>query len=579
MSDLFALVNNEQWNEAAEALLARMDEGNLSEEECILGATIMEHFGDRECMYQLICFGLKKNPQNYELYLMLGNYYSLSNVNQAYLSYENALFYAQKQGNEEDQEIIRSVIVDFKHNNSVSVRRVSFIILSYNTLDYTQMCIQSIRSSCLEGCYEIVVVDNASEDGSVEWLRQQEDIVLVENSENAGFPAGCNQGIDKADPSNDIFLLNNDTLMLDNSLYMLRMGLYEKECFGAAGAVTNYAANKQILYDEGKSIEDYYRFAHGNNIPRNNPYELKSMLIMFAMLIKREVYEKIGKLDERYGLGNYEDNDYGMRMLDAGYQNVLCWNCFIYHYGSKSFDKNTNLYSRIMGENRQKFREKWGFDPRYYINSRIDLINLINATEEDNISVLEVGCGLGDTLSKIKYSFPNSEVHGIELVERVAELGAKKLDIKCGNIESMELGENDVYDYIIFGDVLEHLTDPARIIRKMRNHLKDGGCIITSIPNIMNATIIYELLHGNFTYQDAGILDRTHLRFFTQKEIQRMFDGEGYDIDHISGILNPGETTADYKEFFDKILELVGEDKRVQFDVYQYLIRAKKINE
>jgi GT2 family glycosyltransferase len=577
MSEILELIQEENWTEAYTAFSQAISNGNLDENLCILGATIFEHMGQADAMYDTICCGLELNPRNYELYLMLGNYYAAQNPNQAYLSYENALYFSLKQGPEanDDAETIKEIMNSFANENSISVRNVSFILLSYNTLEYTQLCIQSIRNTCMEGSYEIVVIDNASTDGSVDWLREQEDIILAENKENVGFPAGCNQGIRLANKENDIFLLNNDTLMMINSLYLLRMGLYESPRHGATGAVTNYAGNMQISYNQGQNLEDYYSYAFKNNHPSKSPYEQKSMLIMFAMLIKRDVLNIVGDLDERFSPGNFEDNDYGARILEAGYQNILCWNCFIFHYGSKSFGKDAQAYVGLFERNRAKFLEKWGFEPKYYMHSRSEIVKLIDAPLDAPINVLEVGCGLGDTLASILHNYPNAQVHGIEIVESVAELGSAKFDIKCGNIETFKFTPDEQYDYIIFADVLEHLYDPYTVLKNMKGHLKTGGCILTSIPNIMNARIIYELLNGNFTYQDAGILDRTHIRFFTKDEIIRMFQAEGYTIDQMTSIIGKSESTQINPEFFNQICKLVGEDKKILFDTYQYLVRAR----
>lgn len=580
MSKMLNLMQNNKWDEAYEAFSEMVDAGTLDEEACICGASILEHFGEWDGMFEAICWGLRLNPQNYELYLMLGNYYSEKNYDQAYLTYENALYFAQKQGDsaKDDAETISAIIDEYAKTHEISVHNVSFIILSYNTLEYTKLCIQSIRDTCKKGCYEIVVIDNGSADGSVEWLREQDDIVLQENAENVGFPAGCNQGIRLADENNDIFLLNSDTLLMNNSLYLLRMGLYESDRHGATGAVTSYSSNKQEVFKEGKSVSDYYKYAYLNNLPCDNPYEIKSMLVMFAMLIKRDVFSVVGELDEIFSPGNFEDNDYGMRILEAGYLSILCRNSFIYHYGSKSFGKNADTYNHLIDRNRNLFKDKWGFVPKYYMYSRSEIVNLIDADHDDEIKVLEVGCGLGDTLASIKHKFPKAEVHGIELVERIAELGSKKFDIRSGNIEKFEFSPDEKYDYIIFADVLEHLYDPYTLLRNLKSQLNDNGCIISSIPNLMNANVIYELLNGNFTYQDAGILDRTHIRFFTRDEIMHMFENEGYVMDSIKGSIDPTESTEAHKEFFDTILKLVGNDKKVCFDTYQYLIRARVSN-
>ncbi len=577
MSKMLELIQMDRWDEAYDAFCELLDKEKLDDEACVCGATILEHFGNSEGVYETICFGLGINPRNYELYLMLGNYYSEKNPDQAYLSYENALYFAKKQGESADNDVrtIMAIMDDYVNSHQISVRKVSFILLSYNTLEYTKLCIQSIRDTCCKDSYEIVVVDNASEDGSVQWLRDQEDIVLSENVENVGFPAGCNQGVRLANKDNDIFLLNTDTLMMNNSLYLLRMGLYESSEHGATGAVTNYAGNRQVAYEKGQNIEDYYKYAYKNNVPKASPYELKSMLIMFAVLIRRETFDKVGELDERFSPGNYEDNDYGVRILEAGFKIILCWNCFIYHYGSKSFRKNDREYYELLGRNKAKFKEKWGFAPQYYMFSRKEIVELVDADSDAKIRVLEIGCGLGDTLASIKYKFPNADVHGIELEEKIAKLGRVKLDIRCGNIETTEFSPEDKYDYIIFADVLEHLYDPYSVIRRMKKQLKENGCILTSIPNLMNAGVVYRLLNGDFTYHDAGILDRTHIRFFTKNEILRMFEKEGYTIDDITGVIDHTESTESHKEFFEKILDLVGHENKVLFDVYQFIVRAR----
>ncbi len=570
-------INLGLWEEALSVLISKMHEGDLSEEDSILGATVLEHFGEYDSMFKLLISGMSRFPDNYELYLLTGNYYATFNADQAYLSYENALYLCEKSCGSDsvDYMQIKEILEDYKANNAISVNRVSFVILSYNELEYTRECIESIRNTCYKPCYEIVVVDNGSRDESVEWLRQQEDVVLIENEENKGFPVGCNQGIEAANAANDILLLNNDTILQHNSLYLLRLGLYGDKKFGAAGAVTNYAQGQEIMY-KFDSKDRYFEYAMKNNVPGKDVYEFKSKLIMYAMLIKRTTVEKVGSLDERFSPGNFEDDDYGFRILKAGLKNVLCHNCFIYHYGSISFGKNAEKYNQLMIVNRKKFSEKWNVQTGYFTHARRELIKFIEKDKYDKFSVLEVGCGMGETLARIQYEYPNCDVHGIEIVKEVVEIAQNKLDIVEGNIEDFSFEEGIKYDYIIFADVLEHLKYPEDVLIKMKDILKDDGHIITSIPNIMNAKVIYDLMHGSFTYTDAGILDRTHLRFFTKNEIYRMFTRTGYEILTALGIISTLESTDAYKEFYDKLLAIEGMPDKKEFDVYQYLVDVKK---
>lgn len=360
MNSILKMLNDDHWDEALKEFIAYTSKHELDEQACIIGATIMEHYGKCDSMFEFIKGGLKINPYNYELYLLLGNYYSTRNIIQAYLSYENALYHCINTGNDDDRNIIEQLLKNTDVSTIQFAKQVSYVILSYNTLDYTKACIESIRTTCYSQCYEIIVVDNASNDGSVEWLSKQDDIILIKNNENKGFPAGCNQGINAANPDNDIFLLNNDTIMLPNSLFWLRIGLYNDENVGATGAVTNYASNNQIVGGQYHTIDEYIRFGTSINVPDANPYEEKIFLIMFAMLIKRKCLNSVGLLDELFTPGNFEDNDYGLRIMENGYKCMLCHNSYVYHFGSKSFGKNPKHYEDIYNINREKFINKWG---------------------------------------------------------------------------------------------------------------------------------------------------------------------------------------------------------------------------
>ncbi|WP_273226425.1 glycosyltransferase [Geosporobacter ferrireducens] len=240
--------------------------------------------------------------------------------------------------------------------------KTSIVLLTFNQLSYTKLCIDSIRKYTDEGTYEIIVVDNHSTDGTVEWLKEQKDIRAVFNNENLGFPKGCNQGI-KIAQGDSILLLNNDVIVTPNWLSNLSTCLYSAEDIGAVGAVTNSCSNYQTIPIPYKTIAEIVPFAQKNNISNSALWEERSRLIGFCLLIKREVVEKIGLLDEQFSPGNFEDDDYCYRIRKAGYRLMLCKDAFIHHFGSASFSKNRQEFGDILSVNRKKFIDKWGFDP------------------------------------------------------------------------------------------------------------------------------------------------------------------------------------------------------------------------
>lgn len=248
-----------------------------------------------------------------------------------------------------------------------TVRKTSIIILSYNTYELTRLCIESIRRYTSPGSYEIIVIDNGSKDGSVAWLRQQSGIQIILNEKNVGFPAGCNQGI-KATSGTDILLLNSDTIVTPHWLEQLGIALYSSTKVGAVGCVTNHCSNGQQIDVSYESIQELQSFAKKYNHSNPAKWISRTTLVGFCFLFKREIYEKVGLLDEIFSPGNYEDDDYSLRILQAGYELLLCEDTFIHHFGSGSFTKSStederkkkiHKYSMLLERNSKLFFQKW----------------------------------------------------------------------------------------------------------------------------------------------------------------------------------------------------------------------------
>lgn len=222
------LVNQGKFEDAKKELM-EYEDCEYTDGLAVIAATVWLEYGEFEKAHDCIRQGLLYNFCNYELYLLLGNYYfMLGNVDQAYICYENAEFYCHNS----DLDIIQQFKRNCETSGNCNVNKTAIVILSYNTLKMTKECIESIRKNNPASAYELIVVDNASTDGSVEWLSQQADIRLLCNHENVGFPVGCNQGIKQGSADSDILLLNSDTIVFPNSIFWLRMGLYEDETVG-----------------------------------------------------------------------------------------------------------------------------------------------------------------------------------------------------------------------------------------------------------------------------------------------------------------------------------------------------------
>ncbi|MCX5769871.1 MAG: methyltransferase domain-containing protein [Candidatus Hydrogenedentes bacterium] len=168
----------------------------------------------------------------------------------------------------------------------------------------------------------------------------------------------------------------------------------------------------------------------------------------------------------------------------------------------------------------------------YYTNARPEIAQFVPYGVE---RVLDIGCGGGE-FGRLLKEHGVREVHGIEIVPEARNLAADHLDsATLGNIEEMDLPFDDGYfDCITFADVLEHLRDPVMALRKSAGVLAWDGVIVMSIPNVRFYEVIAMLAGGRWTYADAGILDRTHLRFFTAAEMQNLVEAAGLELLRIS---------------------------------------------
>ncbi len=143
---------------------------------------------------------------------------------------------------------------------------------------------------------------------------------------------------------------------------------------------------------------------------------------------------------------------------------------------------------------------------------------LIELLDRNAVRILDVGCGAGDNAALIKRRYPGAQVSGITVSPAEARLAAVHLDrIWTCNIEEGFPGElaDSSLDAIIFSHVLEHLRDPASVVAGASALLRAGGCMLIAVPNVVSWRQRFNLLLGNFQYEQGGIMDETHLRFFT----------------------------------------------------------------
>ena len=240
---------------------------------------------------------------------------------------------------------------------------VSVIILTRNQLAHTKACLQSIEQNTPLP-YELIVVDNGSSDGTIPYLRQyalaHANTQVIANASNRGFAAGNNQGLALAS-GRHVLLLNNDTVVTAGWLERLLAVFEQHPEVGLVGPMSNYVSGPQLIpavpHHSAAALDAFaarWATEHaGESVP-------VTRLVGFCLLIRREVIERIGGLDERFGTGNFEDDDFCLRAARAGFEARIACDVLVHHAGSQTF-KGENLdYRQSMQHNWELFKAKWG---------------------------------------------------------------------------------------------------------------------------------------------------------------------------------------------------------------------------
>jgi 2-polyprenyl-3-methyl-5-hydroxy-6-metoxy-1,4-benzoquinol methylase len=221
------------------------------------------------------------------------------------------------------------------------------------------------------------------------------------------------------------------------------------------------------------------------------------------------------------------------------------------------------------------------YEEKYQDRPRMEVIGLL---EFPYTAVLEIGCGAGATGQEVKRAHPGVTYTGIEIDPQAASEARKVLDqVFTGNVERMRLEEYGVqkhsFDVIICADVLEHLYDPWSIVSAFHEYLKPGGRVVASIPNVQNIRLLQNLVGGRWAYSNQGLLDATHIRFFTLQSIVEMFVRNGYQIEQIisscDADMPAGGTWPSDLDLGRVVIRNVTAEQLQQIYTFQYLVRAQ----
>jgi 2-polyprenyl-3-methyl-5-hydroxy-6-metoxy-1,4-benzoquinol methylase len=223
-----------------------------------------------------------------------------------------------------------------------------------------------------------------------------------------------------------------------------------------------------------------------------------------------------------------------------------------------------------------KYETKLNLDDRS--SSHALIIELLGLDKQ----VLDVGCATGNLAEVL--AGRGCRVTGIDIDPEAARQAEKHCErVIVGDVESLDLGaelDEADFDVIVFGDVLEHLKDPLQTLRRFKPFLQTEGYVIASIPNIAHGSVRLALMQGRFRYRSLGLLDDTHLRFFTRETVEQLFKDAGFliaDLRRTTRGVFDTEIEIDREQLPPEVLRLVEEDPEAS--TYQFVLSAYRFGE
>lgn len=277
----------------------------------------------------------------------------------------------------EDDPALRRARVDYAAANTWAARvdaidravqasfpKVSVLVVTYNSREFIKPCLDSVLLNTAAPGLEVIVVDNASTDGTPEivdaYAQRNPRVKAFPQQQNLGFAGGNNEAVRQASGEYLVFL-NADTIVPPGWLERLLRPCYRDTSIGAVAAVTNFSGNETKINVDYQGVAEMIDFARALAQEKAGVTTEIPMAPLYCVLIPRKVWDVVGELDTSFGLGMFEDDDYSMRIRQAGYRVIAAEDAFIHHFGNGSFAKLPSEQSlQIFDRNKKRYEAKWG---------------------------------------------------------------------------------------------------------------------------------------------------------------------------------------------------------------------------
>ncbi|MEN6351735.1 MAG: glycosyltransferase [Syntrophomonas sp.] len=459
-------------------------------------------------------------------------------------------------------------IIGLKPNPLVSV-----VILAYNNLDYTRLCIESLYRNSSHVDFELITINNGSTDGTDEYFNSLSNQKIISISENCGVDKAFNRGLQLAEGRYTVFL-SNDLVLTPNWLDNLLQCVQSDEKIGMVVPVCNFSSNFQQVSLGYANIEELNEAAKKYNISDPRKWEERLRLITYAFIAKTGLLKKLGGFDEIYSPFDFDDDDISFRIRRAGYKLILARDTYIHHFGSiTKGDYRATTY--LQARNRRIFSSRFGVDAWDDTNIDFEMLDLVDFNRDDTVNVLGIGFRCGGTVLQAKNRFRQNGCMDVRLwgwtddEKYLPDLKTIYEQVVCDRVENIADTYKEIkFDCIMIGYELEKLEDPELFIKRIPGILKEDGQIIFKISNEIFYKSMVNMLSGISDSEDESALKR-HLNIHKLIKVLQKY---GYQ--HIKYVMPQEEVP---EEYISAVHELKSVSQTENKDMLDDMLGARKI--
>jgi len=453
---------------------------------------------------EIINKGLAYNDKNFDLLYNLGYIHrEKDNIRQAIGQYELAYLFAPsnevRQQIKQDIALLRKNIVNYSEKAHVPL--VSIVVLAYNQLDYTKLCVESIFRHTMGIDYELITVNNGSSDETQEYFDSLPNARVVTLPENVGPVNGFNAGL-KIAVGKYTAGVCNDFIFTANWMDNLLKCIESDNRIGFVSPGSSNISNGQQINGSYSNIAEMQEFAKNYNISDSAKWEERVRLLPNVLMVRTELFRKLGYYDPRFYFGEFADDDFAFRIRREGYKLIFMRDTFVYHFGSISTGENQRK-SNSLEVSRKIFSNKHGIDAWEEASYDNVLVQAATRQPKTKPRILGINTACGATPLQIKNKLKKDHMETICIwnITNEGRFLQDLMTVSTGaaltNVNNFRYSwSGEKFDIIVFERDFERAQPIKETMESLKSLLAEGGQLFIKVQNPTYFLRIGCLLNG-----------------------------------------------------------------------------------